>query len=172
LTHPILDQVVFLDFEASSLDPDSWPVEVGLSWITQDLDVRTYDSLIRPAAHWPEHAWSEASAAIHNIPREEIDAAPPAAAVSDDLIAAIGDRICLSDNPGFEQRWLLRLFEAGQGGQVQIGDYDTVTLATLPESVLDHVYERLARMRVPHRAGADSARMARAWVSGLQMLTH
>jgi len=31
---------VFIDFEASGLGPDSWPIEVGLAWIEGD-GVRT-----------------------------------------------------------------------------------------------------------------------------------
>lgn len=40
--------VAFMDFEASSLAPDSWPIEVGLSWIDRNLKIQTYHSLIQP----------------------------------------------------------------------------------------------------------------------------
>jgi hypothetical protein len=68
--------VALLDFEASSLAPDSWPLEVGLSWIDRNLKVQTYHSLIQPVPEWPEHAGSPASAVAHNIPRRALDTAP------------------------------------------------------------------------------------------------
>ena len=45
----LFDQVAFLDFEASSLDYDSWPIEVGLSWINAECGVETCASPIRSA---------------------------------------------------------------------------------------------------------------------------
>lgn len=54
----LIHGITFLDFEASSLAPDSWPIEVGLSWIDHNLQVQTYHSLIQPVPEWPEHAWS------------------------------------------------------------------------------------------------------------------
>ena len=61
---------------ACSLDQDSWPIEVGLSRIDHNLQVQTYHSLIQPVPEWPEHAWSPASAVVHNIPRRVLDTAP------------------------------------------------------------------------------------------------
>lgn len=40
--------LVFIDFEASSLDSDSWPIEIGLSWIEPDGSVTSFGKLIRP----------------------------------------------------------------------------------------------------------------------------
>ncbi len=60
--------VAFLDFEASSLALDSWPIEVDLNWIDRNFEVQTYHSLIQPVPEWPEHAWSPASAVAHDIP--------------------------------------------------------------------------------------------------------
>ena len=63
---PLL-RVAFLDFEASSLAPDRWPIEVGLSWIDRNLKVQTYHSLIQLVPDWPEHAGSPASAVVHYV---------------------------------------------------------------------------------------------------------
>ncbi len=30
-------KLVFIDFEASSLSPESWPIEVGIAWIEQQF---------------------------------------------------------------------------------------------------------------------------------------
>ena len=50
--------IVFLDFEASSLSDDSYPIEVG--WVFEDG--RTEAHLIRPAPAWTD--WDPAAEAI------------------------------------------------------------------------------------------------------------
>ena len=48
------ERFVFLDFEASGLGPQSWPIELDVSWITPDLKVETYANLIKPSDDWAE----------------------------------------------------------------------------------------------------------------------
>lgn len=43
-----LPEIVFLDLEASSLDADSWPIEIGVPWI--DETSALYTSLTRRRA--------------------------------------------------------------------------------------------------------------------------
>ena len=163
------ERFVFLDFEASSLDANSWPIELGVSWITPDLDVETYANLIKPSPDWLEDAWSPVSAEIHNIPRRDLDTAPDLEVVARDFLTILGDRIALSDAPGFERHWLETLLEAAQlVNTVQIKDFDKTTFQTFPGTTLDHIYERMVRGQSKHRAGDDSAKMAKAWAIGLQ----
>ena len=91
----------FLDFEASSLDRDSWPIEVGLSWIDDSHEIQTFESLIRPAPEWSEEAWSQASALVHNIPRSSLEKAPRVEVVAQGLLKALGGRIALSEPPPY-----------------------------------------------------------------------
>jgi DNA polymerase III epsilon subunit-like protein len=166
--NPLLS-VAFLDFEASSLDPDSWPIEVGLSWIDHNLEVQTYHSLIKPVPEWSEHAWSPASAAVHNIPRRALDEAPDVTEVAEGLLKVLGGRIALSDAPPFERHWLDILFTAASvTDQVTIEGFDAITLGAFSSHALDHLYEHLDRRKAPHRAGPDSARCANAWLAGLR----
>jgi hypothetical protein len=160
--------VAFLDFEASSLDKNSWPMENGLSWIDRNLEVQTFESLIRPAPEWPESAWSPVSAQIHNIPRIDLNMASDPLFVANRFLEALNGRIPLSDAVPFERFWLDRLFDAaGVATVVLIDHFDAVTLNALSPRALDHLYERLDRTRAPHRAGPDSARLAHAWLAGL-----
>jgi DNA polymerase-3 subunit epsilon len=87
-------------------------VEIGLSWADQNLEVQTFDSLIRSAPEWPEDAWSPASAAIHNITRHDLDKAPDVVTVARALLHALKGRIALSDAVPFERHWLDQLFGA------------------------------------------------------------
>lgn len=55
--------LVFLDFEASSLNKRSYPIEVG--WILEGG--RSESRLIRPAPDWTD--WGPAAEGIHHIDR-------------------------------------------------------------------------------------------------------
>lgn len=99
----------FLDFEASSLDRNSWPIEVGLSWIDDRREIQTFESLIRPALEWSEEAWSQASALVHNIPRSELATALHVEVVAEGLLKALDGRIALSDASPFERHRLDQL---------------------------------------------------------------
>jgi DNA polymerase-3 subunit epsilon len=166
--HPFL-RVAFLDFEASSLDADGWPIELGLSWIDESLEIQTFDSLIRPSHEWPEHAWSPASAAVHRIPRRDLDNAPDVTTVVPKLLQALDGRIALSDAPEFDQAWLDTLFAASDlTDAFRLRDFDGVTMAAFPSRTLDKVYEYLHRTQAPHRAGPDSRRLAGPWRVGLK----
>ena len=165
------EKYVFLDFEASSLDPNSWPIELGVSWITTDFQVETYANLIKPSPDWFEDAWSPISAEIHNIPRRDLDTAPSVDVVARDFLTILGDRIALSDAPAFERHWLETLLEAAQlVNTVQIQDFDATTFQTFPDAALDHIYERMTRGRTKHRAGDDSAKLADAWAIVLRRM--
>ena len=166
---PLFLRIAFLDFEASGLDAEGWPIEVGLCWIDGNLDIQTFDSLIRPVPEWPEHAWSPASAAVHGIPRRDLDDAPDATTVIQNLLHALDGRIALSDAPEFDQVWLDTLFAASDFTDAfRLRDFDGVTMAAFPSRALDALYEYLHRKKAPHRAGPDSRRLASAWCAGLK----
>ena len=58
-----------IDFEASSLDDGTYPIEVGIGrWVAPTSDIETWSTLIRPLANWerygswsPKAEWSTAS---------------------------------------------------------------------------------------------------------------
>lgn len=165
---PVIDrftEFAMLDFEASGLDPQGWPIEIGLSWITDHGAVETWASLIRPDPGWSTAHWSEPSADVHGIPPEALAEAPPAADVAREMLARSEGRVVLSDAPDFEQRWLDRLLGTiGRAGAITVRDYDMATFRLFEGSLrLDSVYDHLARHPAPHRAGPDSRRLAAAW---------
>ncbi|SEA96354.1 exonuclease domain-containing protein [Rubrimonas cliftonensis] len=157
---------VFLDFEASGLHRDSWPIEVGLAWIA-DGAIRVEASLIRPDPDWPIAAWSAESAAVHGIPLAELATAPPAGAVAGRFAALMSDALVLSDAPEFDQRWLDRLLATlPEPPAIILRDFDAETHGAFTAHALDAVYEQLNLIRAPHRAGPDAARLAKAWLAG------
>ncbi|QCO54618.1 hypothetical protein EOK75_01610 [Pseudorhodobacter turbinis] len=61
MTKPNIEKFATLDFEASSLSQESWPIEVGLSWLA-DGEVQTWSTLIRPTPGRSPRATTDASA--------------------------------------------------------------------------------------------------------------
>lgn len=159
-----IEQCAVIDFEASSLSQTSWPIEVGLSWLERG-QVQTWSSLIRPDPAWDLADWSGQSAAVHGIPLSEIGGAPTAAEVTAAFFEVLGGRLLVSDAPEFETRWLSRLLEAAGQNEIRtIEDFDGVSFALFSGNALDMLYEAVERRPAPHRAGPDSARLARGWL--------
>lgn len=165
---PDIEQFATLDFEASSLSEDSWPIEVGLSWL-EGGEVRTWSRLIRPASEWNLADWSPHSAVVHGIALEYLEDAPGACKVAKELLAQLGGRMLVSDAPEFETRWLSRLMKAAlMDVTPAIENYHQVSFASFSGLALDMLYEALERRPAPHRAGPDSARLVHAWRIALQ----
>jgi DNA polymerase III epsilon subunit-like protein len=159
-------KIIFLDFEASSLSQDSWPIEIGLSWVEIDA-VRTWSSLIRTDPSWDSTDWSPQSAAVHRISVENLRQAPTPQSVVAAFMTICSGAPLISDAPGFDQRWLDRLMHTqADARDLVVGDFHSAAFSSFHGYALDIVYESLERTRVPHRAGPDSARLARAWLAG------
>jgi len=158
-----VESYAMLDFEASSLSLESWPVEVGLSWI-EGVETKTWSSFIRPAPEWTVSDWSEQSAAVHCIAREQLFDAPSTYEVVKELFNKLAGKMLISDAPEFEARWMARLLTAaGCTAVPMIKNYHDVSHNLFSGLALDMLYESLERSPAPHRAGPDSARLAKAW---------
>ena len=101
---------LFLDFEASSLSQDSYPIEVG--WVFEDGNGEA--ALIRPVAAWTE--WDDSAEAIHHISRETLRReGQPVAAICARLIAFSKTLTLLASAPSWDGHWLSMLLRgAGQ----------------------------------------------------------
>ena len=73
-TKPLEWPICIVDFEASSLSKQSYPIEVGVCLCTDpDLPVRLWGSLIRPTEKWLESQdWSDEAFAVHGITQEDL----------------------------------------------------------------------------------------------------
>lgn len=163
-----VEQIAILDFEASSLSEAGWPIEIGLSWLEHG-EVRTWSSLIHPAHDWEIDDWSPQSAAVHGISLSELTKAPSATEVAETFLQVFGDRRLVSDAPEFEARWLDRLLRAAGRTEVPpIADFDGVSFAMFDGYALDLLYETVERRPAPHRAGPDTARLARGWLKAVE----
>lgn len=97
---------MIIDFEASSLSKDSYPIEVA--WGDSPDSIHSY--LINPAtvSGWVD--WDPQSERIHNLPREQLAAeGEPAASVARSLYRALKTHEVYCDGGKFDQMWLNRL---------------------------------------------------------------
>jgi DNA polymerase-3 subunit epsilon len=164
-----LSRIAFIDFEASGLNDHSWPLEIGLSWIEDDLEISTWSSLICPHQSWSDSGWSNQCAGIHGISKEELLDAPDVRKVSEWFHEILDGRIPLGDAQPYDQFWSNRLTEAaGRGGSSMIEHFDSHTNYNFNGIALDHVYKYLATHKAPHRAVSNTDRMARSWIKGIE----
>jgi len=92
---------VFLDFEASSLRKNSYPIEVA--WVFQDG--RSESHLIAPAPNWTD--WDDAAQAIHGLARDTIIADGEAVeAVATRMIEALSGYDLFASAPSWDGKWL------------------------------------------------------------------
>lgn len=160
---------VFIDFEASSLSPESWPIEVGLAWL-DGKRVAVESKLIRPRPEWPESDWNAESQSVHGIPRPDLDDASLPDVVAKWLLGTVEGRSLVSDAPEFDQRWLNRLL--GCRGP-EIADFDSVlweafsSEGCVAPGRLHRAYKNMRSRPTLHRAGADAANLAYAWRAGI-----
>lgn len=155
---------VFLDYEASSLLPGSYPIEAGYSRLDLPEPV---SFLIRPHEFWRNCVWDPASEAVHGIPQVLLEVEGiEAEEACRRLTAATAGRIVLSDHPGAEEMWSERLYDAvGQRVPFRVdpfGDYlwDRAEKAGMDPNEAFFVWHAfMHRFERPHRAGPDTFQM-------------
>lgn len=136
-----------LDFEASSLNSESWPIEVGAVIGDGKVVVAEYASLIRPRPPWTMNGWDKKSEAIHKIERALLDSAPVADAVCDQLDAFLAGMSVTFDGGQYDCFWLERLY-AGRPPAFHITPINQVPYS--------RIADRKKQSRVAHRALADA----------------
>jgi len=106
-----------IDFEASSLDEDSYPIEVGLAlWPAPDEPILSWSVLIRPAGDWVRRGhWSPASAKVHGIRGSDLLAHGRSPEwVASALNKALGPgAVSWCDGGPYDAHWARALFKAG-----------------------------------------------------------
>lgn len=98
---------VFLDFEASSLSKNSYPIEVA--WVLEDGASEAW--LIRPALNWTE--WDGCAERIHGIPRALLEReGEPHDRVAARMIEALTGHDLFASAPSWDGKWLSALLRA------------------------------------------------------------
>jgi hypothetical protein len=147
----------FVDFEASGIAPDSYPIEIAV--VAADFE---YQALIRPVYYWTH--WSFDAQDMHGISRETLlaDGQDPYSIAADLNAKFEGVTLC-SDSPQ-DDFWFEGLFEAA-------GVNPSFALAPVESffgrSGADEIY-RLIPTRRSHRALPDANALMTATSKYLQ----
>jgi len=160
----ILKGVFCLDFEASSLNATGYPIEVGIAEVESGL---TLAWLIQPTPEWHDVGiWDDASQAVHGIAREELKSSGMAPArVAKELTDILAGKRVLSDNVGFDTRWLRQLYAAAGVAnppfvleELEVYAWHVVRVSGRLPHVAFRKAEIATRIAFPvlHRAGPDA----------------
>ncbi len=167
-----MDEPVFLDFEASSLRDDSYPIEVA--WGASAAAIETH--LISPEGIPTWTDWAESAERIHGITRTELlrNGQSPAL-VAKQLNEMLRGRQVFTDAPDFDRMWLARLFEQYWSPcEITLRHVDELFWEVLRRRFADQdearrytvSLQRVARRRAggrQHRAGDDVAYLVELW---------
>lgn len=161
--------IVFLDFEASSLGDDSYPIEVG--WVFEDG--RGENHLIRPAPEWTD--WDFTAEAVHGISRLTLERDGEAHdAVARRMVEVLSGHELYATAPSWDGKWMSVLLR-GAGlprHALRLKDSDEAHLAIARASgvedarageIMAQVREGLDEVKIAHRAQADAERELRIW---------
>lgn len=170
--HPSPWPLATIDFEASSLEWDGYPIEVGVAvWQDANAPVLGWSTLICPPLAWREGGhWSLASAKVHGVTRAELLAdglsVNRVAARLNALLEPYGTAWC--DGGRFDADWLRLLFRvAGIDPAFVLRDWADLV------SDWDETSHRRARLRLAtplrHRARADAERLMVATAAGMSV---
>jgi hypothetical protein len=171
---------IFLDFEASGLTHESFPIQVA--WGSAQDDVACH--YIKPATRWTY--WSLDAEAIHGIAPERLNEGLAPGEICERMNAALAGQAVYADGLPMDQFWLSRLYDAGNlrptfelrnaldlfCDAIPVRPSLAEALLSRPEhlrivqeSVFDEIMNR-ARGEIPgrrHRADVDTRYLIRAW---------
>ena len=158
-----------IDFEASTLGPGSFPIEVGVCrWTGPDRPIEGWSTLIKPTSRWAkEGLWSASAQEVHGIRRSELQSGMRPIDTIRALNAIIQQHAAFCDGGASDLGWARRLVLAAEiANTFKLGDFDMLTGLCDPEG-----YARLVRWLdrnpAPHRARPDAERLMGALAEGL-----
>jgi hypothetical protein len=171
-------QTVFLDFEASSLGKDSYPIEVA--WVFENGEEESH--LIRPDPSWTD--WDEDAQATHRITRDQLlSEGAPVGEVGRRMIAVLTGHALYATAPSWDGKWLSRLLRGAGLPRHALRLEDTEAAhrkavlgvlhashvpVELHEGILQDILRQAARRDdeqgpAAHRALDDARRELRLW---------
>ncbi len=152
-----------IDFEASSLDQDGYPIEVGLAlWPGPDEAIFGWSTLVQPVGEWSRHGhWSPKSAKVHGIlGRDLLANGQSVGRVAAALNEALGTAtIAWCDGDAYDVHWTGALFKAADTTPLFVlGDWHRLT-AMLSPAMRERGLRWLEQAPTRHRAREDAEQL-------------
>lgn len=160
-----------IDFEASSLELEGYPIEVGVAvWTGLEGPLLGWSALIRPEDDWLRFGdWSKASRDVHGISRAELRAGKSAKEVTTTLKRLLPDgSVVWCDGGPYDAHWAKKLFQStGHEQRFSIHNWSSL-LSRLDGATQERVWHWIERNPSPHRARADAENLLSAlmWAVG------
>lgn len=162
--------LVVIDFEASALTLDSYPIEVGIARAEdRTLHITSWSALIAPAPTWDLGAqWDPDAQRVHGIRPWQLRQAPNARDVMLDLNRRVGTAGTVwCDGAMYDMHWMRTLaVAAGIEPAFTLGDI--ANLLDQHPTAKDVFNRILAKSSAPHRAGPDAHRLCSALARALE----
>jgi hypothetical protein len=167
----------FLDFEASSLSRDSYPIEVAWSYADGSIE----NHLISPETivAWTE--WDPEAERVHGIRRKDLlRSGETPSLVCARMNQELAGKTVYTDAPSFDGMWLSKLFAACDATPLfELGAVDDLLAALIRQKVpgrQDFVFaidllKKDARVQKPrqHRAAWDVEYLVQLWRLAVNM---
>lgn len=155
--------IAIVDFEASSLDIDSYPIEAGLALChAADQPISVWSSLIVPTDDWNAVGWDVAAQRVHGIARSELDAGMSPVEVASHLNQCLGPLgHAWSDGGRYDGHWMAALFRAAKI-KPAFHLWDIAGLFAFDRAAKNRFADVLRQSEPAHRAGDDAARICSA----------
>lgn len=150
--------LAFLDFEASGLHPDSYPLKVSICTLD---DEDTYETLIKPATYW--NHWSFDAQDLHGIERDSLirEGRSPES-VAADLNRLFAGKTLIAD-ANEDAFWMDVLFEAAGIDQ----KFDVVNVYNLLDGGRKTIFHKSMPKSKAHRPMEDAISVRNAWFACL-----
>lgn len=162
--------LLVIDFEATALTLESYPIEVGLARVEgEGCPIISWSSLIEPAPTWDlKSQWDPDAQRAHGItPWQLRQGADPAHLMRELNRRASDGGTVWCDGGHYDAYWLRTLAAAASvEPEFTLGDIGEL-LSQFP--VAQEAFRRaLQRSRPPHRAGPDAHRLCSALAEALE----
>lgn len=159
---PMLPSPTIIDVEASGFGPDSYPIEIGVSF----ADGQKYCTLIAPAADWVH--WDVGAEAVHHIPREKlVENGAPIRVVVAKLNDLLRGMTIYTDGWAVDYPWIRKLFAAcGLEPSFRVSPLEMILSEDQMErwhATKDDVQRELNFAR--HRASNDAEVIRKTWIA-------
>ena len=162
-SHTFAFPLVVIDFEATALTLQSYPIEVGVAIARNNTEpMETWSSLIQPDPSWNmRNQWDPDAEGIHGISGWQLRQGLPAVQVMEQLnalIAPIGHAWC--DGGHYDELWsTTSTLAAGIRPSFRLVSIGArIELNAQAKNCFDKI---LRSSSAPHRAGPDAERLCR-----------
>lgn len=164
LLSPFSYPLAVIDFEASALTLDSYPIEVGIAIVAAPASaVDSWSALIKPDTDWNMEArWDPDAQRVHGISRWDLreGISPRAAVLALNARIPSGSTV-FCDGGNYDAHWLAALAQAADlAPTFQLADLRAQLRED--EQLWTRLHEALGNTSPPHRAGPDALRLCAA----------